>query len=182
MPLDKGGGSLTIGYGSGGSPPLLIPSSDDSERLAFLKISLFSRPLNPSSDVLSFRSADHLPDDFKGPWATITKKVVHPPKTPGPCPDFQQPTSEFVIGKPTGRIFVSNKINANIFNQHLIHHPFQKPSRSIAPYDLYSKGVDNDLPPPISERPARSRLAIFWDKLAMRLRLGVRRLKPSKTS
>jgi hypothetical protein len=139
VPLDNGGGSLTIGYGSGGSPPLLIPSSD-SEGFAFLKISLFSRPLNPYSDVQSFRSADHLPDSFKGPWATITKKIIYPPpQTPSPRPDSPQPITEFAIGRPTSPIVVSNKISASLCP---IHHPFQKPSRSIVLYDAHSKGVD----------------------------------------
>jgi len=126
VPLDHGGGSLTIGYGSGGSPPLLIPSSD-SEGLAFLKISLFSRPLNPFYDAQSFRWARRLPDDFKGPWATITKRVIHrPSQTPSSRPDFQRPVTEFTIGTPTRRI--------------------TKP-RPTVQCDAYKKSVNNDLPP-----------------------------------
>jgi hypothetical protein len=122
VPLDRDGGSLTIGYGSGGSPPLFIPSSN-SEGLAFLKISLFSRPLNPLSGVQSFRLAPYLPDDFKGPWATMTKQVIHsPPQTPSPRLDSPQPITEFAICKPTSPNVVSNKINASLFKQCPIIH------------------------------------------------------------
>jgi hypothetical protein len=169
VPLDRRGGSLTIGYGSGGSPPLFIPSSD-SEGLAFLKISFFSRPLSPLSDAQTFRSADHVPDDFKGPWATITKNVIHaPPQTPNPRLDSLKPITEFAIDRSTGRIVVSNKMHAIFSKQCLIHPPFQKPSRSIVPYDgTQNKGVDHDLSPPVGEGPARSRLAmIFKDRFAL---------------
>jgi hypothetical protein len=130
----------------------------------FLKIYLFSRPPNPLSDVQTFRSADHVPDDFKGPWATITKNVIHaPPQTPNPRLDSPQPITEFAIERPTGRIVVSNKMNANPSKKCLIHHPFQKPSRSIVPYHgAQNKGVDHDLSPPVDEGPARSRLAMIF--------------------
>jgi hypothetical protein len=121
--------------------------------------------------------------NFKGPRATITKKTIHPPlQTPSPRPDSLQPITEFAIGRPTSPIVVSNKINASLFKQCLIHHPFQKPSRSIVLYDANSKGVDHDLPPPIGERPPQSGLAIFWDRIAMTLRLRVRQPKLRKIS
>ena len=109
VPLKKDGGSLTIGYGSGGSPPLSIPTLD-AERSWSLKISLFSRPADPLSDVQSFRSAKYLPDNLDGPWATITKRVtLRPSEMQSPPPDFHQSTVEYTIAKSTGRICVSNK-------------------------------------------------------------------------
>lgn len=48
----------------------------DGKRFAFLKVSLFTRPLDPLYDAQSFRSAHHLPD-FKGLWTTITKLLIH---------------------------------------------------------------------------------------------------------
>jgi hypothetical protein len=142
VPLDHGGGCLTIGYGSGGSP-LFIPSSD-SEGLAFLKISLFSRPLNPFCDAQSFRLARRLPDNFKGPWATITKRVIHHPShAQSPRPDFQRPVTEFAIDTTRQfRIVVSDKINAKLSNCCLIN---QKPLTcmllSLVPNDQQEKSA-----------------------------------------
>ena len=114
MPLDRDGGSLTIGYGTGGSP-LLIPSG--SEGLAFLKISLFSRPLNPLYDAQSFRSAYRLPDNLKGPWATITKRVIHcPSEMQSVLPNAQQPPEKFIVDKAARRTTFNNKMNANLSN------------------------------------------------------------------
>jgi hypothetical protein len=112
------------------------------------------------SDVLTFRSARQVPDNFKGPWATITKNVIHaPPHPPTPRLGSLQPITEFPIDRPTGRIVVSNKMNANLSKQCLIHHPSQKPSRAIAPYNgAQNKGVDHDLSSPVGEGSARSRL------------------------
>ncbi|KDR74409.1 hypothetical protein GALMADRAFT_141452 [Galerina marginata CBS 339.88] len=74
-PLKKSGGSLTIAYGSSISP-FVIPFTD-KEGLAnvFLKVSLFTRPLDPFYESQSFRFARHLPETHKGPWATIIKRV-----------------------------------------------------------------------------------------------------------
>jgi hypothetical protein len=120
VPLSNGGGSLTIGYGSGGSP-LLIPFSD-SEGLAFLKISLFSHPLNPLYDAHSFRSAHRLPDNFKGPWATITKRVIHcPSKMRSVLPNAQSP-DKFIADKAERRTIGSHEINAHLSIGCLINH------------------------------------------------------------
>ncbi|KDR85802.1 hypothetical protein GALMADRAFT_109268 [Galerina marginata CBS 339.88] len=49
-PLKEGGGTLTIGYGSGGMAPLSYSLPDGQDvAVGFLKIFLFTRPLGPSS-------------------------------------------------------------------------------------------------------------------------------------
>ncbi|KDR74401.1 hypothetical protein GALMADRAFT_582760 [Galerina marginata CBS 339.88] len=96
-PLKKDGGSFIIGYGLGGSPPLVIPSSDQ-EGFGFLKVSLFSRPLDPFYEAQSFRSARYVYDSFKGPWTTIIKPIISClPETPRPNPSSQPPQEELVI-------------------------------------------------------------------------------------
>ena len=136
MPLKKDGGSLTIGYGSGGSPPLVIPSLD-SEGLTLLKISLFSWPPDPFHNVVSFRMARHLPDNLKGPWATTVKRIIHhPSEMQRPLPDFQQPLEEFSIGKPIRSLMVSDKTKCRPFRL-VPDGAFQKPTmpRSIVPHN-----------------------------------------------
>ncbi|KDR74399.1 hypothetical protein GALMADRAFT_269297 [Galerina marginata CBS 339.88] len=99
VPLKKGGGSLTIGYGSGGWPPLFIPFSD-KEGCGNLKVSLFSRPLDPFYDVDSVSKKPH--QYLKSPWATFLKRVIHSASgTPSPIPDSQQPIKDFILSKPT---------------------------------------------------------------------------------
>ena len=152
MPLKESGGSLTVGFGSGGSPPLVIPRSH-TEGSGFLKISLFSRSPDPLSDIQSFRSAPYLRDNLKGPWATITKEVIHrPSEPPSPLIQVQPLCEEFQIPKPTTHVVVSSMPTAIPSNQYLIDHLFQKPSRPRS-LVLSSKGVERKFPPP---RPVRS--------------------------
>ncbi|KDR74408.1 hypothetical protein GALMADRAFT_227464 [Galerina marginata CBS 339.88] len=100
VPLKMDGGFLTIGYGSGGSPPLVIPSSTTEGPLS-LKILLSTRPLDTLYDDKSFRSARFLPDHLKGPWATLTRSITYRSSKIQNLPphSFQSP-KEFLISKP----------------------------------------------------------------------------------
>ncbi|KDR74412.1 hypothetical protein GALMADRAFT_250326 [Galerina marginata CBS 339.88] len=100
VPLMMGGGSLTIGYGSGGSPPLVIASSH-REGHGSLKILLSTQPLDPLYDDKSFRLAHYLPETIKGPWATVSRAITYRLSNNNPRVPSEHRPKEFLISNPT---------------------------------------------------------------------------------
>ncbi|KDR74411.1 hypothetical protein GALMADRAFT_141453 [Galerina marginata CBS 339.88] len=74
-PLKKDGGYLTIAYSSATLSDVVPCSS--RERHVFLKVSLFTRPLDPFYEGEIFRFARRLPETHKSPWATVTKRILY---------------------------------------------------------------------------------------------------------
>jgi hypothetical protein len=80
-PLKKNGGTLTIGYGSGGMPPFSYSLSGEIN-VGFLKLYISTRPLNSSSATgpcLCSSGAQYDGHAVKETWGTITIPMIQRP-------------------------------------------------------------------------------------------------------
>lgn len=158
MPL-QAGQVLTLGYGSGGSLPLLIPFAD-GECFALLKVSFFVRPLDPLYDSESFR-APHLPQELKGPWATVTKLIkYHLSLTPEASARSLEPSEDYRIEYPATAPHVRTEYTIQTLpSNHLCQKP--RAPRALVPH-AQNKGIFMNQEPIVEKPPGFFRISWRW--------------------
>ncbi|PPQ97869.1 hypothetical protein CVT26_013038 [Gymnopilus dilepis] len=130
------GRALTLGYGAGGSAPLVIPLSACGV-ISIIKVSLYTRPLDPRYDQDSFRNwkVKAMSDALNEPWATILLPIASSPAPPRTGSDpLRGPVSEYQIGPSV----------------QAISKPYE--SRVLVPYYEQNKGVYLEPAAPISKQ------------------------------
>ncbi|KAF8970602.1 hypothetical protein BDZ97DRAFT_1790076 [Flammula alnicola] len=105
VPLKKDGGTLTIGYGSGGVPPFAYSLQDGRDiTIGFLKLLVFTKPVDPSTIPASYLSTANLRETATDTWGATVIPIVQ-----------RRPTRERLHRNPqlVGRMLPPSRPNSN---------------------------------------------------------------------
>ncbi|KAF8970606.1 hypothetical protein BDZ97DRAFT_1790093 [Flammula alnicola] len=105
VPLKKDGGTLTIGYGSGGVPPFAYSLQGGRDiTVGFLKLFIFTKPVDPSTIPASYLSTANLRETATDTWGATVIPIVQ-----------RRPTRERLHRNPqlVGRILPLSQPNVN---------------------------------------------------------------------